>query len=122
MATFEYSAMTVSDRLMKGVIEAGSVQEATELLEQMRLKVNSLEKARPERPKTPIARTEFLLFNQQLASLTKAGIPLERGLRELASDVGSKSMRKLIDSVAGDLEAGVRIDEAFEKKQKAFPP
>ena len=67
MATFEYSAMTASDRLMKGIIEAGSVQEATELLEQMRLKVNSLEKAMPERPKTLIARTEFLLFNQQLA-------------------------------------------------------
>ena len=28
MATFEYSAMTASDRLMKGIIEAGSVQEA----------------------------------------------------------------------------------------------
>ena len=89
MATFEYSAMTASDRLMKGIIEAGSVQEASELLEQMRLKVNSLEKAKSERPKTPIARTEFLLFNQQLASLTKAGIPLEQGLRELSKDVAS---------------------------------
>ena len=122
MATFEYSAMTVSDRLMKGVIEAGSVQEATELLEQMRLKVNSLEKARPERPKTPIARTEFLLFNQQLASLTKAGIPLERGLRELSKDVASRPMRKLIDSVAVDLEAGMSIEGAFEKRKQYFPP
>jgi type II secretory pathway component PulF len=122
MATFEYSAMTVSDRLMKGVIEAGSVQEATELLEQMRLKVNSLEKARPERPKTPIARTEFLLFNQQLASLTKAGIPLERGLRELSKDVASRPMRKLIDSIAIDLEAGMSIERAFEKRKEHFPP
>lgn len=122
MATFEYSATTVSDRLMKGAIEAGSVQEATELLEQMRLKVNSLEKAKPERPKTPIARTEFLLFNQQLASLTKAGIPLERGLRELSKDVASRPMRKLIDSVATDLEAGVSIEQAFEKRKQYFPP
>jgi type II secretory pathway component PulF len=122
MATFEYSATTASDRLMKGVIEAGSVQEATELLEQMRLKVNSLEKAKPERPKTPIARTEFLLFNQQLASLTKAGIPLERGLRELSKDVAWKPMRKLIDSVVTDLEAGVSIERAFEKRKQYFPP
>lgn len=122
MATFEYSAMTVSDRLMKGVIEAGSVQEATKLLEQMRLKVNSLEKAKPERPKTPIARTEFLLFNQQLASLTKAGIPLERGLQELSKDVASRPMRKLIDSVAIDLEAGMSIERAFEKRKQHFPP
>ena len=122
MATFEYSAMTASDRLMKGIIEAGSVQEATELLEQMRLKVNSLEKARPERPKTLIARTEFLLFNQQLASLTKAGIPLEKGLRELSKDVASRPMRKLIDSIVIDLEAGMSIERAFEKRKQHFPP
>jgi len=122
MATFEYSAMTASDRLMKGIIEAGSVQEATELLEQMRLKVNSLEKAMPERPKTLIARTEFLLFNQQLASLTKAGIPLEKGLRELSKDVASRPMRKLINSIAIDLEAGMSIERAFEKRKQHFPP
>jgi len=62
-----------------------------------------------------------MLFNQQLASLTKVGIPLERGLRELANDVSSRSMRKLIDNIAGELEAGVSIEEAFEKRQKAFP-
>ena len=90
---------------MKGTIEAGSRDEAGELLTQMQLTVNSVEKARVEKPKTAVGRNEFMLFNQQLASLTKAGIPLERGLREIANDVGSKSMRKLIDSVAGDLEA-----------------
>jgi len=107
---------------MKGTIEAGSREEAGELLKQMQLTVNFVEKAKAERPKTAIGRNEFMLFNQQLASLTQAGIPLERGLRELAGDVGSKSMRKLIDAVAGDLEAGVKIEEAFEKRQKAFPP
>jgi type II secretory pathway component PulF len=122
MATFEYSATTVSDRLMKGVIEAGSVQEAAELLGQMKLKVSSLEKAKPERPKTLIARTEFLLFNQQLASLTKAGIPLERGLRELSKDVASRPMRKLIDSIVSDLEAGMSVERAFEKRKQYFPP
>jgi type IV pilus assembly protein PilC len=122
MATFEYSAMTTSDRLMKGIIEAGSVQEAAELLEQMQLKVNSLEKAKYEKPKTPIARTEFLLFNQQLASLTQAGIPLEKGLRELSKDVASRPMRKMIDAIVLDLETGMSIERAFEKRKEYFPP
>ena len=122
MATFEYNALTSAGRLMKGTIEAGSRNEAGELLKQMQLAVNSIEKAKPKRPKTAVGRNEFLLFNQQLASITKAGIPLERGLRELATDVGSKSMRKLIDAIAGELEAGVSIEKAFEKRQKRFPP
>jgi len=121
MATFEYNALTSAGRLMKGTIEAGSPQEASELLKQMQLAVNSIEKARPLKPTTAIGRNEFLLFNQQLASIAKAGIPLERGLRELAKDVGSARMRRLIEDIAGDLEAGVSIEQAFEKRQKHFP-
>ncbi|UCG55772.1 MAG: type II secretion system F family protein [Phycisphaerales bacterium] len=122
MATFEYNALTSAGRLMRGDIEAGSREEASELLKQMQLDVNQIEKARPKKPKTAIGRNEFLLFNQQLASITQAGIPLERGLRELATDVTSKSMRALIDDIAGELEAGVSIEDAFEKRQKNFPP
>jgi type II secretory pathway component PulF len=121
MATFEYNALTAAGRLMKGTIEAASPQEAGEMLKQMQLTVNSIEKARPLKPVTAIGRNEFLLFNQQLASIAKAGIPLERGLRELAKDVGSARMRRLIEDIAGDLEAGVSIEQAFEKRQKHFP-
>jgi len=122
MATFEYNALTSAGRLMKGTIEAGSREEAGEQLKQMQLAVNSIDKAEPKKPRTAIGRNQFMLFNQQLASITKAGIPLEKGLRELSNDVGSKSMRKLIDDIAGELEAGVKIEEAFEKRQKRFPP
>lgn len=122
MATFEYNALTSAGRLMKGTVEAGSREEAGELLKQMELTVNSIEKARAAKPRTAIGRNEFMLFNQQLASITKAGIPLERGLRELASDISSRSMRKLIDAIASELEAGTSIEEAFEKRQKRFPP
>lgn len=107
---------------MKRTIEAGSPDDAKGQLGEMGLSVNSIEKGELERPKTAIGRSEFLLFNQQLASITKAGIPLERGLRELARDVTSRSMRKLIEDIVADLEAGVSIGEAFSKREKYFPP
>ena len=90
MATFEYSALTSGGRLMKGTIEAGSPEQASGMLADMQLTVNEISKAAEGKPKTAIGRSEFLLFNQQLASLTKAGIPLDRGLRELAADVSSR--------------------------------
>ena len=122
MATFEYNALTSAGRLMKGTIEAGTNQEADDLLKQMQLVVNSVDKAKAKKPKTAIGRNEFVLFNQQLASITKAGIPLERGLRELAGDISSRSMRRLVNAIADELEAGVSIEKAFEKRQKHFPP
>jgi len=121
MATFEYNALTSSGRLMKGSIEAASSEQATETLREMQLTVNEVQKAAERKPKTSIGRTEFLLFNQQLASITKAGIPLERGLRELANDVGSRPMRKLVNAIADELEAGSSIEDAIEKRQKHFP-
>jgi type II secretory pathway component PulF len=122
MAIFQYHALTTGGRLMKGTLEAGSPDEAAEMLRDMDLEVSALEKARPELPRTPVGRNEFLLFNQQLASIAKAGVPLERGLRELARDVSSKSMRRLVEDIAADLEKGVPIEQAFEKRQKQFPP
>src|SRR4030042_1162932 len=102
MAIFQYNALTSAGRLMKGTVEAGSHDEASEQLKQMQLAVNSIEKAQPEKPKTAIGRNEFLLFNQQLASITKAGVPLENGLRELSADIGSRKMRKLVTDIADD--------------------
>ena len=122
MAIFRYDALTSAGRLMKGTIEAASPQEASEQLAGMGLLVNTLEKARQDQPHTPIGRNEFLLFNQQLASIAKAGIPLERGLRELAQDISSAAMRQLVEDIAADLEAGVPIEEAFHKREKHFPP
>ncbi|MGE5293814.1 MAG: type II secretion system F family protein [Solirubrobacterales bacterium] len=122
MSVFRYDALTAGGRLMKGNIEAGSPQEATEALQQMNLNVNLIEKAQAEPPRTAVGRNEFLLFNQQLASITKAGVPLERGLRELAHDMTSKLMRQLVEDIAGDLERGVPIEEAFHKRERYFPP
>jgi len=122
MAIFKYDALAENDRLMRGSIEAASPEEAAQLLKDMKLNINSLEKAKIKGPKTAISRDEFLLFNQQLASITKAGVPLERGLRELSADIGSKKMRKLVNDIVDELERGQSIEKAFEKRQKYFPP
>ncbi len=122
MAMFEYTAITPLDRMMKGTVEAGSREQAHELLAQMQLTINSIDKAKPQKPKSSIGRNEFLLFNQQLASITKAGIPLEKGLRELSRDIASKPMRNLVTDIADDLEAGVAVEDAFTKREKYFPP
>ena len=122
MALFAYEAVTAGGRLMTGTVEAASHEQADELLKQMQLTVNELGRAEPTRPRTTLGRKAFMLFNQQLAALTEAGIPLERGLRQLADEAASKSMRRLVLSVADRLEAGASIDEAFEQTQgRRFP-
>ncbi len=121
MAMFQYQALTQEGRLMTGQLEASSSDEAQTQLEQMSLTVDSLEKVKKSLSKTAVGRNEFLLFNQQLASITKAGIPLEQGLREVSRDIASPKMRRLIEEVAHDLESGMGIDQAFSKRETQFP-
>jgi type II secretory pathway component PulF len=107
---------------MTGSIEAASVEQAQASLAELGLEVTELEQAKSLPVPKEVGRNEFLLFNEQLASLTKAGIPLERGLRELADDAGSSRMKTLITGIADDLENGLPIEQAVEKRQKHFPP
>ena len=122
MALFEYRSVTTSGRLMTGTIEAADIEQAKASLAEMGLQVTELEKTKESVVAKSIGYNEFILFNEQLASLTQAGIPLEQGLRELAHDAGSSKMRTLINGIADELERGTPIDQAVGKHQKDFPP
>ncbi len=122
MALFEYRSCTTAGRLMTGTIEAADIEQARVSLDELGLQITELEQAKSTPAPKSVGRNEFMMFNEQLASLTKAGIPLERGLRELAADAGSAKMKALIVSIANDLERGVAIDKAVEKHQSHFPP
>lgn len=122
MALFRYQALTEHGRLMEGTLEAASPTEARAVLEKMNLSVQQIQMCTEPKPPPPIGPNEFLLFNQQLASLTKAGIPLEQGLRQLARDAASARMKQLMEQIADDLQAGLTLDQAVAKREKQFPP
>jgi type IV pilus assembly protein PilC len=122
MALFEYRSVTTAGRLMTGTIEAADIEQAKKSLAEMNLQVTEVEKTKQPPAPGGLGRSEFMLFNEQLASLTKAGIPLEQGLRELAHDAGSPKMQSLINNVADDLEQGVPIEQVVQKHQTNFPP
>ncbi|MHC4524561.1 MAG: type II secretion system F family protein [Planctomycetota bacterium] len=122
MALFEYRSVTNAGRLMTGSIEAADIEQAKSMLDEMNLQVTELEKLKEVPAPKGIGRNEFMMFNEQLASLTHAGIPLEQGLRELAKDAGSAKMQSLINSIVNELESGTPIDQAVQKHQKEFPP
>ena len=121
MALFEYCTLTQNGRKMQGTLEAGSAEQAREILSEMNLNITELVQVR-RKEKANVGSDEFIVFNQQLAALTRAGIPLERGLRELAKDAATKGMTKLINAVADDLENGKSLEEAINARSSSFPP
>jgi type IV pilus assembly protein PilC len=70
--------------------------------------------------KRKIGYTEFLLFNQELITLLKAGIPMIRALEIIIENTRISSLREIISKAAGNIRNGMQISEAFASPQIPF--
>lgn len=64
---------------------------------------------------------EFLVFNQELATLLKAGMPLVQSLDILRKRVGNPVFKSVLDDVYERVRAGSALSEAFEAHGAMFP-
>ena len=119
---FAYEAQTDDGQRITGTLEAADAEAAMQRLQAMRLRV--MEVAPATRPVTgkPLRGDDFLAFNQQLAQLTAAGLPVEQGLRLIAADVRRGKLARTIEQLAAELENGTPLEQAFEKFRTRFPP
>ena len=75
--------------------------------------------AMPRRNK--VSGREFLVFNQELATLLKAGMPLVQSLDILRQRVTNPVFKGVIDDVYERVRSGSALSEAFEAHQGMFP-
>lgn len=68
-----------------------------------------------------ISTREFLVFNQELATLLKAGMPLVQSLEILRRRVSNALFKSVIDDVFDRVRAGQALSEAFEAHGALFP-
>jgi general secretion pathway protein F len=69
----------------------------------------------------PVTLEQLAALSDELAALTRAGVPLDRGLRELAVDLPGR-LGKLADTIGLRLEAGRPLDEVIAELGTALPP
>jgi type IV pilus assembly protein PilC len=105
-----------------GAIDATDTESAQATLAAMQLRVLSLEPVQSAGRAKPVRGGDFLAFNQQLATMTEAGLPMEHGLRLIARDLKGGKLSKTIQQVADELQAGKSLPDAFASNRGAFPP
>jgi type IV pilus assembly protein PilC len=64
---------------------------------------------------------EFLVFNQELATLLKAGMPLVQSLDLLKRRVASPTFRSVLDDVHEKVRSGTALSDAFAEHGDLFP-
>ena len=73
----------------------------------------------PQRAK--VATREFLVFNQELATLLRAGMPLVQSLDLLKGRVTSPTFRTVLDDVHERVRGGAAMSDAFAAHGSLFP-
>jgi type II secretory pathway component PulF len=119
--SFAYRAQTLEGQPVSGTIDAASGDVAFKKLIDMRLRVLELSPAAAPPKARPLRGDDFIAFNQQLAHLTQAGLPIEQGLRLIAQDMRSGRLATTVRQIADDLDKGVSLPAAMERHQGQFP-
>ena len=71
--------------------------------------------------RTTVPSAEFLIFNQELATLLKAGMPLVQSLDLLRHRVSSPVFRTVLDDVYQHVRSGTALSDAFATHGALFP-
>lgn len=70
--------------------------------------------------KRRVKQADFLLFNQQLSALLRAGIPVLQSIGLLKTRSASSALREVLADVEDKIKSGMPLSEAFES-QGIFP-
>src|SRR5262249_29679807 len=115
-------------QIVEGVYTADSEARLRHELEEKGLFVLSLQPKHaiaglslhlPER--RGVSSREFLVFNQELATLLKAGMPLVQSLALLKRRVTSPTFRHVLDDVHERVRSGTAMSDAFAAQGDLFP-
>jgi type IV pilus assembly protein PilC len=129
MAEFICRLGTPSGEIVTRIVEAAAVAEARARLETEGFRVFAISSAESGlslaltgggKKGVRVKQGDFLLFNQQLSALLRAGIPVLQALTMLKNRAGSAALRTVLGDVEEKIKGGQPLSEAFEA-QGIFP-
>jgi len=69
-----------------------------------------------------VSTTDLVMFSRQMYTITRAGIPLLRGLRGLIASTHNAMLREALQDILESLEGGRDLAASFARHPKIFPP
>lgn len=130
MASFAYRAISATGETLNGRIEAESVQDAIVRLQDLGHTPLAAEPAAADGAQAltlatllgrgGLSNSSILALTEQLATLLKAGLPLDRGLQLIIELADSEPLRKLLIRVRDRVRGGATLSQALDDEHGVF--
>ena len=132
MAEFICRLGTPAGEVVTRTVEAPGVNEARTRLEREGFRVfnvtppktsgvAALTRLGARGGQAKVKANDFLLFNQQLAALVRAGIPILQAIAMLRKRAASARLRAVLGDVEEQIRGGAALSEAFAAQGSIFP-
>jgi type IV pilus assembly protein PilC len=131
MAEFICRLGTPAGEIVTRTVEAMAVSEVRARLEREGFKVFAITPPKVEgltaftrmggQARARVKPNDFLLFNQQLAALLRAGIPILQAITMLRRRATSVSLRGVLEEVETAIRGGAALSQAFAAQGSTFP-
>jgi len=121
MTTYAYVGRTRAGQVVQGQRMAESIDALNSALRREQIQVTKVTAAPTKEPKYKRVSTKSLaVFTRQFSVMIDSGLPLVQGLELLSKEEPDKKLADAIDKVRTDVEAGMSLAEAMEKRPYAF--
>jgi type IV pilus assembly protein PilC len=132
MAEFTVRLGTPAGEIVTRTVEAMAANEARARLEREGFKVFAVTPPKAEGVslltrgggaggQSRVKANDFLLFNQQLAALLRAGIPILQAITMLRRRATSPRLRLVLEDVEEQIRGGAALSQAFATQGSTFP-
>jgi type II secretory pathway component PulF len=128
MTRYQYKAREESGKLRSGLLDAPSEEKALKALRDKKLYPVSVKAAEGEATTKKsfglrkIKPEELIMFTRQLATLSKAGLPILTTLDILVQQIENPHFRKTVARLREDIIAGNSLSQAMSKYPAFFSP
>lgn len=132
MSAYFYRATTLDGKILEGTMEAGDEHTVLAKLQDMGylpINVGTEEEKRsilamkiqlPWKTKG-VSTKDLRLFTQELHTLLRSGLPLDRSLAILSEVSEREAFREIIQKVLDDIKGGKSLGEALGEHPRVFP-
>ena len=132
MPTYKYSAVSKDGKKVSGVIDGFNELDAVAKVKEMYTIVTQVSEVKEKGAASKLMSMDiggnkisdkaFVLMCSQFSVILRAGIPIRRTVELIAEKMTDKPLKRILDQVAKDVEAGRSLSASFaERGRKQLP-